>query len=276
MAVFTVTTAVDVVNEGDGVLSLREAVQQANATAASDTILFAGALEGQTLTLTRGQLDLTGDLAIDGDRNNDGSEVTISGGDASRVLAISGSDTDVGLNELTIADGNTIDSRIGNAGGAGILANAGVGLTLSGCTLQGNDAYYGAGSGGALFAAAGRARSRSSAASSAGTEPMTAAASSSRAPTSRSTRPSSVRTAHSTRPRAAMTVQVAASPLRPASRPSPARPSPPTRAGSWAAASGSATVPSAWSTARSRATPPARSTAAAVGSTPRATSRWRT
>ena len=251
MAVFTVTTAVDVVNEGDGVLSLREAVQQANATAASDTILFAGALEGQTLTLTRGQLDLTGDLAIDGDRNNDGSEVTISG-----------SDTDVGLNELTIADGNTIDSRIGNAGGAGILANAGVGLTLSGCTLsgctlQGNDAYYGAGSGGALFAAAGRARSRSSAASSAGTEPMTAAASSSRAPTSRSTRPSSVRTAHSTRPRAAMTVQVAASPLRPASRPSPARPSPPTRAGSWAAASGSATVPSAWSTARSRATPPA-------------------
>ena len=156
MAVFTVTTAVDVVNEGDGVLSLREAVQQANATAASDTILFAGALEGQTLTLTRGQLDLTGDLAIDGDRNNDGSEVTISGGDASRVLAISGSDTDVGLNELTIADGNTIDSRIGNAGGAGILANAGVGLTLSGCTLQGNDAYYGAGSGGALFAAAGR------------------------------------------------------------------------------------------------------------------------
>jgi len=50
MAVFTVTTAVDVVNEGDGVLSLREAVQQANATAASDTILFAGALEGQTLT----------------------------------------------------------------------------------------------------------------------------------------------------------------------------------------------------------------------------------
>jgi CSLREA domain-containing protein len=41
MAVFTVTTAVDGVNAGDGVLSLREAVQEANVTAAADRIVFA-------------------------------------------------------------------------------------------------------------------------------------------------------------------------------------------------------------------------------------------
>ena len=66
MATFTVTTAADVVNPGDGVLSLREAAQRANATEAADTIVFANALEGRTLTLTRGQLNLTNDVAVDG------------------------------------------------------------------------------------------------------------------------------------------------------------------------------------------------------------------
>ena len=80
----------------DGKLSLREAVAQANATAGADTIVFASALEGKTLTLTGGELVLTRDVTIDGDRNNDGKEVTLSGGDASRILHISGSDTDVG------------------------------------------------------------------------------------------------------------------------------------------------------------------------------------
>ena len=42
MATLTVTTAADVVNAADGVLSLREAVVQANATGAPDTIVFAG------------------------------------------------------------------------------------------------------------------------------------------------------------------------------------------------------------------------------------------
>lgn len=72
MATFTVTTVADVVNAGDGVLSLREAVAQANATAAADTIVFAPSLEGQTLTLTAGELTLAQDTTIDGDQNNDG------------------------------------------------------------------------------------------------------------------------------------------------------------------------------------------------------------
>ena len=79
MATFTVTTGADVVNAGDGRLSLREAVAQANATTTADTIVFAGGLEGATLVLTGGELVVSRDLRIDGDQDNDGFEVTLSG-----------------------------------------------------------------------------------------------------------------------------------------------------------------------------------------------------
>ena len=104
MATFTVNTAADVI-AADGELSLREAVRQANATAAADTIVFAGALEGRTLVLAQGELALTRDVTIDGDRDNDGREVTLSGNDASRILRITGEGTDVRLRDLSLTDG---------------------------------------------------------------------------------------------------------------------------------------------------------------------------
>ena len=52
MATFTVTTSCRRGEASDGKLSLREAVTQANATAAADTIVFASGLEGKTLVLT--------------------------------------------------------------------------------------------------------------------------------------------------------------------------------------------------------------------------------
>jgi hypothetical protein len=59
MAIFTVTTANDVVNAGDGVLSLREAVAQSNITTTVDTIQFATAtLEGEALVLRYRGADL--------------------------------------------------------------------------------------------------------------------------------------------------------------------------------------------------------------------------
>src|SRR4051794_30068783 len=71
----------DVIDAGDGVLSLREAVSQSNATpTVVDTINFASSIEGETLTLTQGELQLTQDVAIDGDADNNGSRVTLSGG----------------------------------------------------------------------------------------------------------------------------------------------------------------------------------------------------
>ena len=66
MATFTVTTAADRVDTGDGALSLREAVARANATDAADTVRFAEALDGRTLTPTRGQLDTSKNLAFPG------------------------------------------------------------------------------------------------------------------------------------------------------------------------------------------------------------------
>ena len=72
MATITVTTANDFV-ASDGLRSLREAVNSANATPEADTIVFAPALEGRTLTLTQGELQLTQDVTIDGDQDNNGS-----------------------------------------------------------------------------------------------------------------------------------------------------------------------------------------------------------
>ena len=65
MATFTVTTAIDE-NNGTGPLSLREAVNLANATATRDRIEFAPSVEGTTLTLTGGELSIAADLTIDG------------------------------------------------------------------------------------------------------------------------------------------------------------------------------------------------------------------
>ena len=71
MTTFTVTTAADVV-ANDGKLSLREAVAQANATVAADTVVFASGLEGKTLVLTGGELLVNRNLTIQGDSNADG------------------------------------------------------------------------------------------------------------------------------------------------------------------------------------------------------------
>lgn len=108
MATFTVTTADDAV-ANDGKLSLREAVAAANATEAADTIRFAGSLEGKTLVLTGGELVLSQDTTIDGDRNNDGRELTLAGYLA-RILHITGEGTDVNLKDLTLTDGYVSDA----------------------------------------------------------------------------------------------------------------------------------------------------------------------
>ena len=57
--------------------------------------MFASGLEGKTLVLTQGELTVKQDVTIDGDSNNDGKEVTLSGGNASRILHITGGSTDV-------------------------------------------------------------------------------------------------------------------------------------------------------------------------------------
>ena len=123
MATLTVTTASDVVDAGDGVLSLREAVARANGTAARDTIVFAPAVEGQTLVLTGGELTLSQDVTIDGDANNDGVDVTLDGNrvsstTGSRHFSALGTGTDVSLLDLNLVNGNARYAPYGDGGGS--------------------------------------------------------------------------------------------------------------------------------------------------------------
>lgn len=144
MATFTVNTAADAVDAGDGLLSLREAVAAANATAAADTIRFADALDGRRLTLTQGQLVLNEDAWIDAA----GSGVTLDAGAKGRALAVTGAGTEATVAGLAIVNGFLADGD-----GAGILLGSGASLALQGCRISGNLADFGRGGG--VFAEAG-------------------------------------------------------------------------------------------------------------------------
>ena len=142
-------------NQSDGItVSLREAVALANASTEADTINFAPALEGQTLVLTGGELRISRDLAIDGDLNNDGTEVTVDGGFNSRLLNIADA-TAVSLTDLTLINGRSGtygQFEEGRPGGA-VFVDGGS-LTMTGSTIRGSEAgyYREGGDGGAIFA----------------------------------------------------------------------------------------------------------------------------
>lgn len=122
MSTYTVTNLLD-----HGVGSLRQAVVEANLHAGTDTIKFASSVHG-TITLTTGQLTLTGSVNIDGPG---AAGLTVSGDDASRAFLVSGGNTSVSISDLTIDKGNA-----GGNGGGGVL-NFGK-LTLNGDIITGN------------------------------------------------------------------------------------------------------------------------------------------
>ena len=104
MAIFTVTTDRDTVDAQDGVLSLREAVAEANAGQGPATIRFAAELDGATVTLTQGQLVLAHDATIEGDADGDGQGVILAGG-GDRLLRLDGAGTEASLHGLTLTGG---------------------------------------------------------------------------------------------------------------------------------------------------------------------------
>ena len=117
-------------------LSLRQAVVQANTDAAagtSDTITFDPSLGSHTITLTQGQLELSGagagTITIDG--SSPSTPLTISGGGAGRVFQIDSGVTVV-LTNLNLQDGLVAGSVNGGA-----ILNSGT-LTISNTTLSGN------------------------------------------------------------------------------------------------------------------------------------------
>jgi CSLREA domain-containing protein len=127
-ATIVVNTVVDE-NDGsctDADCSLRDAIATA---APGDTIVFAPALSGQTITLSLGTLQVWTSLTIDG--SGLAQHVKISGNNAVRVfLTLSGDG--VTLRELDIVNGYVADG----SGGSGIYNQHT--LTVTGCTVSGN------------------------------------------------------------------------------------------------------------------------------------------
>ena len=111
--------------------------------------MFASALEGRTLALVQGELTVKQDVTIDGDRNNDGKEVTVSGGDASRILHVTDGSTDVRLRDLTLTGGRTTGD---SEGGGAIRADDGATLRLDQATVTSNSTTGDYAFGGAIFA----------------------------------------------------------------------------------------------------------------------------
>ena len=119
--------------------TVSEAVAAANADSAiggcaagslADTIIFDNALSGSTITLSGGQLVLTSTMTIDG-----GSVITVSGGNAGRVIRSTESIT---LTGLIIRDGD------GGTYGGGIYHSDGL-LTIANSSVLSNTASYGGG-----------------------------------------------------------------------------------------------------------------------------------
>ena len=65
-AIITVNSIADTVDRNDGVTTLREAINQANADDGEDLIVFERSLfsNAQTITLSLGELDITHNLSI--------------------------------------------------------------------------------------------------------------------------------------------------------------------------------------------------------------------
>src|SRR5262249_54041445 len=132
----TVTSTLDM--HIDGLLSLREAVNQANTDASygqGDTILFDPSLGNATITLSAGPLEMSGASAAATEIIDGSGRITVSGTDASRVFQIDAG-VHAELDSLTIMHGHATDG--------GGIANEGT-LTITGCILAGNAADHNGG-----------------------------------------------------------------------------------------------------------------------------------
>jgi M6 family metalloprotease-like protein len=114
-----------------GDVSLREAIRFVKS---GGTIDFASNLTG-SITLTQGELVINKDLIINSLGAN---KLTVSGNQASRIFNITGDDTTVNLNQVTISEGSA------DVGG-GIFIDTGSTLNLTSSSISSNSAVNGGG-----------------------------------------------------------------------------------------------------------------------------------
>jgi len=127
-------TVISAADSGPG--SLRADIAAAHS---GDTIVFAPSLNGKTITLTSGQLDINKGLTIQGPGAG---QLTISGGNTSRVFEVFGPSTNVTLSGLTITQGSSWNSSGYLRDGGGIVNANGSTLTIENCIVSNNHAAY--------------------------------------------------------------------------------------------------------------------------------------
>ncbi|MDB5336539.1 MAG: hemagglutination domain protein [Planctomycetaceae bacterium] len=140
LTAYTVTTLNDIVNPGDGVISLREALDSANSNAGADTIQFGSGLNG-TVSLTNGELIITDSVTLTG---NGSAHTTIDAQNNSRAFDLLTQAMDVTFTGLTITRG----TDLGEGGGIRDGADHGSVLSLNDVVLSNNSVN---GFGGGLF-----------------------------------------------------------------------------------------------------------------------------
>jgi parallel beta-helix repeat protein len=136
-SLITVSTTVDGTGSGPGQISLRQAINLANALTSANTIDFDPTVFAtpQTITLTAGQLTLT-DKAMTTINGPGANLLTVSGGGNSRVIEVDGGSATI--SGLTITDGHAQSPPGGGLqSGGGIWNNAGT-LDLSHATVTNN------------------------------------------------------------------------------------------------------------------------------------------
>lgn len=158
LATYAVTTALDVVDDADGEVSLREAIEFANQNPGQDTITFApgsfdplGFDDPTRVELSLGQLAVTDSLIIIGPGAN---LLSIDGQDASRVLDVLGDGVDVFVDGLTITGGQTLEDGLAGSGAAIRFESTGA-LTLRGVSIRGNQTFGDSAHGGGVYASGG-------------------------------------------------------------------------------------------------------------------------
>jgi len=143
---YTVDTAEDTVDDTDGVTSLREAIEAANANDGQDEIIFDSALNGQIIKLDNGVLDIEESLTIIG---NGTVNTIIDGQGSDSIFSVSTfDDIQLEIAGVTLQNG----SAGGNGGAIDITAIGDVSLSLENVTITGSEALYGNGGAVSIYA----------------------------------------------------------------------------------------------------------------------------
>lgn len=141
LATLTVNTLADSVDADPGTTSLREAITAANIQAGDDTIAFS--VRG-TINLTAALPELSSNIQINGPGADQLTVRRDTGGDY-RIFTVAGNAHIVGLDGLTMANGNAPSNAFGFYGGGGIYNDPGNSLTISNSHVTGNSAFHAGG-----------------------------------------------------------------------------------------------------------------------------------